>query len=161
MTVTIAVKNQTKAQPGKAKLAKVAQETLLRRRAEHFRFLGTIAELLPREADIDGHAKDMLNTRELAAHAGVSGKAVTRALQHWQRWRVLWLYWKGSRTRDIRFERRVVEDILTLRATEPRKVVSLLKTHRKHREEVAPRRGPEGTGLSGAFQNPRKIGVCK
>lgn len=125
----------------KAKVAKVAQETLLRRRAEHFRILGTIAELLPREADIDGHAKGTLNTRELAAHAGVSGKAVTRAFQHCYRWRVFWLRWQG-RNIEIRFERRVVEEILAAQA-EPRKVGRLLVAHKKHREEVAPRQDPE------------------
>lgn len=143
MAVTIAVKNQTKAQRGNAKLAKVAREILLRRRAEHFRILGAIAELLPRSADIDGRAMGTLNGRELAAHAGVSGKAVVRAFQHWYRWRVLWLFWKGHRTLEFRFERRVVEDILTTRATEPRKVVALLVAHRKHSEEVALSRGPE------------------
>lgn len=139
------MKNQTthRAARKKATLAKTAQQTLLRRRAERYRILCAIVELIPRNTDIDGCAKGTLNCNELAAHVGVSGKAVIRALQHSYRWRVFWLHWKGQRNIEIRFERQVVEGILTAQVTEPRKVGRILVAHKKHREEVAPRRGLE------------------
>lgn len=122
----------------RAKVARMAQETLLRRRAEHFRVLAAIAELLPRDADVDGRATGTVTERDIAATAGTSRKAVTRALLHWQSWRVLWIYRKGSMTRDIRFQRAVVEEVLATRAADPRKVVALLFAHQARRKAEAP-----------------------
>ena len=65
------------------KLAKVEMETLQRRRAEHFRVLSAITELLPNGADMDGSATGTVRVAELAAQAGVSNKGSgqsTRAL---------------------------------------------------------------------------------
>lgn len=121
-----------------SKMASIAQETLLRRRGEHFLILGAIAELIPRDADVDGRAAGTLSDRDISRHAGVSGKAVVRALLHWQRWRVLWIYWKSSRVRDIRFERAIVEEALATRAANPRKAVAFLTAHKAAREAIAP-----------------------
>lgn len=123
----------------RAKVAAMELKTKLRRRAHHYRVLAAIAELIPRDADVDGHAKGTLRDEDIVGHArGVSGKDVIRALMHWQRWRVLWLWWKGARTRDIRFDRGLVEKILATWAEEPRKVLDLLREHRAQREAVAP-----------------------
>src|SRR6516165_6943525 len=97
------------------KLAAVERQTLLRRREEHFRVLRAIAEMLPTRGDhqeVDGRARGCLAARELAAYAGVSGKAVDRALQHWLRWRVLWVRWRGRQSWEIRFDRAVVGEVL-------------------------------------------------
>ena len=51
---------------------------------------------------------------------------------------MLWIYWHGARTRDIRFERAVVEEVLATRAADPRKVVALLSGHKAAREAIAP-----------------------
>jgi len=123
-----------------AKLAHAEIKTMRRRRIEHFRVLGAITELLPRSADIDGRATGTLRVAELVAHAGVSNKAVDRSLRHWREWRVLWLFWKGDRVWDVRFERAVVEALLTTWATSPQRVGRLLLEHRRQREAVAPRR---------------------
>lgn len=53
------------------------------------------------------------------------------------RWHVLWLGRMGARVGEVRFERQIVDGILTARATEPRKVGRPLLAHQKHREEVA------------------------
>jgi hypothetical protein len=115
-------------------------ETTQRRRAEHFRVLTAISELFPRSGDADGRATGSLRVADLAGHAGVSGKAVDRSLGHWRDWRVLWLFWKGNHVWDIRFERDVVETLLTTRIRAPREVGRILIEHRRQREAIAPRR---------------------
>jgi hypothetical protein len=114
--------------------------TKQRRHDEHFRVLTAISELLPRSGDTDGRATGALRVGKLAAHAGVSGKAVDRSLVHWRAWRVLWLFWKGDHVWDVRFERRVVETLLTTRTNSPRQLGRLLIEHRRQREAAAPRR---------------------
>jgi hypothetical protein len=130
-----------------AKLARVEVETTQRRHAEHFRVLTAISELLPRNGDTDGRAAGALCVADLAGHAGVSGKAVDRSLGHWRDWRVLWLFWKGNHVWDIRFERDVVETLLTTRIRAPREVGRILIEHRRQREAVAPRRPKIATEL--------------
>lgn len=125
------------------KLARAEIETLQRRSVEHFRVLSAITDLLPRSGDTDGRAAGTLNVAELAARAGVSNKAVDRSLWHWREWRVLWLFWKGDQVWDVRFERTVVEALLTAWTTSPRKVGRLLIEHRRQREAVAPQRVPK------------------
>jgi hypothetical protein len=124
----------------KHKLACVEIETTQRWHAEHFRVLTAISELLPRSGDTDGRATSALRVADLAAHAGVSGKAVDRSLAHWRAWRVLWLFWKGDHVWDIRFDRTVVETLLTTRMGSPHQVGHLLIEHRRQREAVAPLR---------------------
>jgi hypothetical protein len=120
------------------KLSSAERETVLRRRSEHFRVLQAIAEMVPGDNDADGRAKGCLTVRQLTAHAGVSGKAVDRGLQHWRRWRVLWLGWRGQGNLEIRFERAVVEGLLAAWARDPHSVVPLLSARRAKRESRAP-----------------------
>jgi hypothetical protein len=110
-------------------------ETLLCRRSEHFRVLTAIAEQCPNDLDIDGRASGTVSVAELAKRAGVSGKAVGRALKHWQQWRVLWIHWRRE---QIRFERPVVESLLAAWANDPRGLAFLLRKHRAKREAAAP-----------------------
>jgi len=123
-------------------------ETTQRRHAEHFRVLTAISELFPRTGDTDGRAKGSLRVADLARHAGVSGKSVDRALGHWRVWRVLWLFWKGNHVWDIRFERDLVETLLTTRIRAPREVGRILIEYRHQREAVAPRRPKLATELA-------------
>lgn len=116
-------------------LAKEELKTLLRRRAEHFRVLAAIAELFPRDVDINGQASGAVSVSEFAQRAGVSRKAVGRALKYWQQWRVLWVHWRRE---QIRFERTVVESVLAAWANGPRRVAALLHEHRAKRETAAP-----------------------
>ena len=121
-----------------AKRTRVEIDAMVRQRIEHLRVLAAIAEVFPRDADVAGHATGTLGEVGLAAPAGVSRKAVARALKYWQRWRVLWLYWKGHRVWDVRFERAVVEAILLASANSPRDVVRMLMEHKRRREALAP-----------------------
>jgi hypothetical protein len=133
------MKNQTTARIAPHRNRKFAKEelkTLLRRRAEHFRVLAAVTDLLPKIADADGQASGAASAAELAKRAGVSGKAVNRALRHWQRWRVLWIHWRRG---QIRFERTVVEKVLAAWTNDPHGVASLLHKHRAKREGAAPR----------------------
>ena len=125
------------------RLAKVEMETVQRRRSEQFRVLGAITELLPRSADTDGRAVGTLRVAELGAQADVSNKAVGRALEHWRRWRVLWLFWKGDRVWDVRFQRSVVDVLLAASKASPRDVGQLLIKHKTQREAAAPRPVPK------------------
>jgi len=118
-----------------SKLARAEIETMRRRRAEHFRVLAAIAEQFPKDADIDGRASGAVSVAELAQRAGVSRKAVGRALKYWQQWRVLWVHWRRE---QIRFERPVVESVLAAWADNPRSVALLLRKHRANREAAAP-----------------------
>lgn len=129
-----------------AKLASAEFETMKRRRVEQWRVLGAITELLPGSADTDGRAVGTLSVAELAAHAGVSNKAVDRALYHWREWRILGLFWKGDQVWDVRFERAVIESLLTAWTITPREVSRLLIEHRRWREAMAPRRVPKTLG---------------
>jgi hypothetical protein len=121
-----------------ARISHLKRETQLRRRAEHFRVRQTLAEMLSRNADADGRARGYLTVRDVGAHAGVSGKAVDRALQHWRRWRVIWIGWRQDGSLEIRFECSVVEDLLAARSKDSPSVVSLLTAHRAKREGEAP-----------------------
>jgi hypothetical protein len=112
----------------------------MRRRTEYFRVLAGITELLPRSGDTEGCAKGSLGVVELAAHVGVSRKAARRALEHWREWRVLWLYWKGGRVWDIRFERAFVEALLSSWKNSPWELGRMLMEHQRQRFAVAPRR---------------------
>jgi len=122
-------------------------ETMRRRHVEQFRVLAAITELLPRNGDTDGRATGTLGVAELAARAGVSGKAVDRSLGHWRTWRVLWLFWKGDQVWDVRFERAVVDALLTTWTISPYQVGRMLIEHRRQREVVAPRRPKMATEL--------------
>ncbi len=119
------------------------RETIRLRCVAEFRVLAAIAELLPRSADTEGRATGTLREADLAVHAGVSGKAVNRSMFHWREWRVVWLWWKGARVWDVRFERAVVETLLSAWANSPRGVGRILLEHRRRREAVAPRRAPK------------------
>ena len=130
-----------------SKLSRTEMETMRRRHVEQFRVLAAIAELLPCSGDTDGRANGTLRVAELAARAGVSGKAVDRSLEHWRTWRVLWLFWKGDQVWDIRFERAVVERLLTTWTISPYQVGQILIEHRRQREAVAPRRPKMETEL--------------
>jgi hypothetical protein len=110
-------------------------ETMQRRRVEHFRVLAAIADRFPKDADTAGRVSGAVSVAELAKRAGVSGKAVGRALKHLQQWRVLWVHWRRE---QIRFERPVVESLLAAWANDPRSVASLLQEHRAKREAAAP-----------------------
>jgi hypothetical protein len=123
----------------RSKLARVRTEVSSQRRLECIRTLVAIAELLPSRADISGRAAGTLSVAELSSAACVSRKAAARALRHWQRWRVLWLFWKGHRVWDVRFERAVVEAILAAKDNSPGELGQLLIEHRHQREAVAPR----------------------
>jgi len=117
-----------------------------RRRVEHFRVLAAIADRFPKDSDIDGRASGAVSVAELAKRAGVSGKAVGRALKHWQQWRVLWVHWRRE---QIRFERTLVEILLAAWADNPRSVASLLQEHRAKREAAAPQPRVPKTPLIG------------
>ena len=127
----------------RAKLTRVEIDAMARQRIEHLRVLAAIAEVFPSSADVGGHAKGTLGEVGLASPAGVSRKAVARALKHWQRWRVLWLYWKGRRVWDVRFERAVVEAILVASVNSPSDVARMLTEHKRRREVLAPTRVPK------------------
>jgi hypothetical protein len=89
------------------------RETLRRRKAESFRVLKAISEMLPQSGDVECRARGDLSVPNIAAQADVSMKAVARSLAGWRRSRVLWLYWEGKRVWEVRFERSVVEALLT------------------------------------------------
>lgn len=114
-----------------------------RRRVEYFRVLAGIAELLRPSSDTNGGANGSLSTIDLAAHAGVSRKAIKRALEHWRQWRVLWIYWKANRVWEIRFQRSVVEGLLATWKNSPREVGRMLIAHQRQRMELAPRHVPK------------------
>jgi hypothetical protein len=118
-----------------SKFARSEIQTMRRRRVEHFRVLTAIAERFPKNADIDGRASGAASVAELALRAGVSRKAVGRALKYWQQWRVLWIHWRRE---QIRFERTLVENFLAAWADDPRGVALLLREHRAKREAAAP-----------------------
>ena len=75
--------------------------------------LNAINGMIPRAEDLDGRACGTVAVLRVAERAHVSGKAVARALRHWQSWRIFWLWWKGKRNWEVRFERRVVEELLS------------------------------------------------
>ena len=118
-------------------------ESARRRRAEYFRVLAEIAELLRPSSDTNGCASGSLSTIDLAAQAGVSRKAVKRALGHWRQWRVLWIYSKRDRDWEVRFQRPVVEGLLEAWKNSPRKVGAMLIAHQRRRMELAPTRVPQ------------------
>jgi len=143
-----------------AKLARAEKEIMRQRCIREFRVLAAITELLPKSADTDGRATGALREADLAVRAGVSGKAVNRSMFHWREWRVLWLWWKGGRVWDVRFERAVVEVLLAAWASSPRGVGRLLLEHRRRREAVAPRTKPEKKTGSGSMNRPLQNESC-
>jgi hypothetical protein len=77
-----------------------------------------------------------LSVLEIATRARVSGKAASRAPSHWRNWRVFWLWWRGKRNWEVRFERKVVEELL---ATPAQGIGAFLLAHKCRREaETAP-----------------------
>lgn len=122
------------------KLVRTEIETMQRRRVEQFQVLSAIAQLVP---DVDGRASGTLRVEGIAISAGVSRKAVGRSLEHWRRWRVLWLFWKGDRVWDVRFDRSVVDALLVASKVSSRDVGQLLIKHKTQREAVAPRPVPK------------------
>ena len=138
------MRTKTKTTVLTSQVSQVAQfESARPRRAEYFRVLAGITELLHPGNDTDGCAKGSLSTIDLAAHAGVSRKAIKRALEHWRQWRVLWIYWKGSREWEIRFQRPIVEGLLEAWKNSPREVGGMLIAHQRRRMELAPRHVPK------------------
>jgi hypothetical protein len=123
-----------------SKLAHTEIETMQRRRVEQFKVLDAIAQLV---LDVDGRASGTLCVEGIATSAGLSRKAVGRSLEHWRRWRVLWLFWKGDRVWDVRFERSVVDALLVVSKVSPRDVGQLLIKHKNQREAAAPRAIPK------------------
>jgi|HubBroStandDraft_6_1064221.scaffolds.fasta_scaffold403208_2 hypothetical protein len=113
-------------------LDKTAREISARRRAEGLRVLAAIHAAVPRADDLEGRACGIVAVLTVAERAHVSGKAVARALRHWQSWRVFWLWWKGSRNWEVRFERRVVEELLST----PRYAIGAFLVAHKLRCEV-------------------------
>jgi hypothetical protein len=113
-------------------------ERRLRHRRERFEVLKAIAGLIPSSGDIDGRAKGVLSHSQIAEAARVSGKATTRALSHWRQWRVMRLCWLQGKILDVRFERQVVDALLSTEATAPQRTGELLIAHRRQREAKAP-----------------------
>jgi hypothetical protein len=120
------------------KAAKEATKVRFRHWAENFRILRAIMDLLPASGDTDGEARGALLEKAIAAHAGLSGKAVERARGHWQYRRVLWVNRCGSGIWEFRFQRKVVEGIWQTWVTAPRDVFALVKAHQAQREAIAP-----------------------
>jgi hypothetical protein len=118
----------------------IAQETKDSRRKEHFRILAAIAELIPSSGDVDGRARGVLSRQSIAAHAGLSFRAVARAVFHWNRWRVLCTCRREKGMLKVRFWRDAVEELLQARASQPRNVGALLKEYQaRDRERLAVR----------------------
>ena len=137
-------KPQSKIHTGsRPKLTRSQVEANRQRRLECLRVLAAVALLLPSIADANGRAAGTLGVAELSSAASVSRKAAARALRHWQRWRVLWIFWKGHRVWDVRFERAVVEAILAAEDKSPWELGRLLTEHRRQREAVAPWNAPK------------------
>lgn len=111
-----------------------------RRTDERFRTLRAIAELIPLNTDVDGHAAGTLTVEDIARRAIVSHGAVRRALGFWSRQRVLCSRREDSagNIQEIKFERPVIEGILGALARDPSKVKLLIAAHRAKREAIAP-----------------------
>lgn len=116
------------------KLQLVALETMRRRRAEGILVLAAINEMIPRTGDVEGRACGTVRVLDVAACAPVSGKSATRALMHWRNCRVFWVWWRGKRTWEVRFEGRVVAELLS---TPPREIGAFLLAHKRRREAEA------------------------
>lgn len=125
------------------KLSRAEIETIQRRRVEHFRVLKAVTELLEPTGAPDGCVTGTLSEFELSVRTGVSRKAAARSMRHWREWRVLWLWCKGGRVWDVRFERAVVDPLLAAWGSSPRTVGRMLIEHRRKREAIAPRRVPK------------------
>ena len=115
-----------------------AAERGCRHRRERFEVLKAIAELIPSSGDITGCAKGVLAQSQISEAAHVSGKATARALSHWRQWRVMRLCWLQGKILDVRFERQVVDALLSTEATAPQRTGELLIAHRRQREAMAP-----------------------
>jgi hypothetical protein len=110
----------------------LAVETHRRRRTDGLRVLASIGNLIKCEHDVGGFAKGSLEVVGLATSAGVSRKSAARSLSHWRNLRVLWLSWRGHRTWEVRFEREVVERVLSL----PVEHISVYLIEHKRRREA-------------------------
>jgi hypothetical protein len=117
----------------KQKAQILAGETNRRRRADGLRVLAAVGNLVRRELDVQGYAKGTLDVVGLAGSAQVSRKATARALSHWRNRRVLWLAWRGHRTWEVRFQREVVDKLLSLPT---REIGSYLDEHKRRRESA-------------------------
>jgi len=111
------------------------------RRQESFEVLNAIACLIPVGTDINGCAKGVLSEARISAASHVSGKATSRGLSHWRRWRVMRLCWLRGKTIDVRFERQVVDALLSKWDIDPWGVGQLLIAHKRQREAKAPWNG--------------------
>jgi hypothetical protein len=120
----------------KLKVRLAAIETMKRRRTQGLQVLAAIEAMVPRGEDVDGRACGIVSVLAAAARAGVSGKATARAIGHWRNCRVFWLWWRGKRNWEVRFERRVVEDLLSLPAG---RIGSYLSAHKRRSEEESAR----------------------
>lgn len=111
-----------------------------RRTDERFRTLRAIAELIPLNTDVDGHAAGTLTVKDIARRAIVSHVAVRRALAFWSRQRVVCSRRQDSagRIQEIKFERAVIEGILGALASDLSKVKLFIAAHKAKREAIAP-----------------------
>jgi hypothetical protein len=115
-----------------------AAERGMRHRRERFEVLKAIAGLIPSSGDIDGRAKGVLLESQIAEAARASGNGTSRALSYWRQWRVMRLCWLQGKILDVRFERQVVDELLSTEATTPQRTGELLIAHRRQREAKAP-----------------------
>lgn len=97
--------------------------------------LAAIEKLIPSCRDVDGHAAATLTLVELATAASTSRKRMRSYLWFFQNWRVLWLR-RMPEAFEIRFERKVVEDLLAAKSS----MMTKMFAHRREREAVSPRR---------------------
>ena len=136
------MKTNSKATNLKARRLRLqAIETPRRRRAEGLRVLAAVNRMIRPKDDIDGRARGTVAVLEVANSAQVSGKAASRALSHWRNCRIFWLWWKGKRNWEVRFERRVVEELLS---TPQPAIGAFLVAHRRRREAESERNsGPK------------------
>lgn len=108
-------------------------ETHRRRRMDGLRILASIDNSVRCEDDVQGLAKGALEIGRLASSAGVSRKSAARSLIHWRNLRVLWLSWRGHRTWEVRFEREVIQKVLSLPA---KHIGAYLIEHKRRRENA-------------------------
>ena len=138
MKIVPAVKTARSTRPKPISLAKTKAPTTGHRRRDAFAALRVISEMLPRSADIDGHAQGNLSVKQVAAAAGVSNKASARAFRFWRAFRVLWLAWRGKGVWEVRFDRQVVDHFIEMPAVTSGEVHKALMAHRQQRQAVAP-----------------------
>lgn len=101
--------------------------------------LVTISILIPASGDVDGHASGLLCVGQIAEAAKISRNNVRRSLMYFRAMRVLWLAYREGRV-EVRFERRLVKELLWAFCNAPEKITPLLSAHRLQREAIAPYR---------------------